>query len=188
MIFKADGTELSYKLLNTLLDKTFMTCISKDETRQSIYQKVLHHSDLLQLVAVTGHIAFFSKSKYSIGSSDKVIDLEGMKISDIEFPSVKFIQYSPENCKMLEKVLIDLPKIKVTKNAPTAYLNRNAQGEHYFSLSKDDSTLLGVDSNFLINLAGLKIDISILKKEAEVRPIYFHFREGETYVVMPKKL
>lgn len=188
MIFKADGTELSYKLLNPLLDKTFLTCICKDETRQSIYQKVLHHSELLQLVAVTGYVAFFSRSKYSIDSSDKVIDLEGMKLSDREFPSVKIIQYLPENCQMLEKVLIDLPKLKVTKNSPTAYLNKNAQGEHYFSLSKDDSTILGVDSNFLINLAGLKIDLSILKTDATLRPIYFHFREGETYVVMPKKI
>jgi len=188
MIYKADGTEISYKLLNPLLDKTFMSCICKDRTRQSIYQKVLHHSELLQLVAVTGHVAFFSKSKYSIDSRDKVIDLEGMKLSDREFPSFKIIQYLPENCNMLEKVLIDLPKLKATRNPPTAYLNRNSQGEHYFSLSKDDSTILGVDSNFLNNLAGFKIDLSICKTGAELRPLYFHFREGETYVVMPKKI
>lgn len=188
MIYDIKGSPLNYKLLNKLHDKTFLSCICSDETRQSIYKKVFHSSDLLQLVAVTGHVAFFSKSKYSVDSSDMVIDLEGMKVSTQTFPQLNIIKYLPENCTMLEKVLIDIPKLKPSKTPISAYLNKNEAGEYLFSLTKDSTTILGVDTSFLSNLVGLKIDISILKSGPELRPLYFHFREGETYVVMPRKL
>ena len=181
---------ISPKKLHELKDKLFLSCVSKDETRYNIHNKVHHNKDLKALTSVNGHIAMLDYTNYCkiLGEMNKPLDVKTLKFAEhVTYPNLQPIIPSKSKAVKTFNITFEADAFSFIKEKYSS-LYIYEDGSYSPKQIKGKQHIVVVDPNFLKLLQGVPLKLYFF---AELSPLILtftsHYELMMDYIVMPKK-